>query len=126
MHSASATRRVVLWARISSTGIPGASIPPARIMNRSSLAGGHDSAFVECSRFGSSSDWRFTAVLGSSQLRIRSGRLHMLPLIGYRRNVPLACRGLLFRPWTLTDAAVSTVVADASLVADINPRVVHV
>ena len=50
----------------------------------------------------------------------------MLPLIGYGRKVSGACRGLLLRSGALVDAAVSAVVADSSLVANIDTRVVHV
>src|SRR5271157_6110189 len=51
-------------------------------------------------------------VHGSPLLRVRTGRLRMLSLNGYSRNMFLTCRGLIFSPRTRADPAIATIEAD--------------
>src|SRR5208337_3091789 len=65
-----------------------------------------------CSRLRSSSDCRFAMIHGSPLLRVRTGRLRMLSLNGYSRNMFLTCGSLIFGPRTRADPASAAVVAD--------------
>src|SRR5208337_4264057 len=53
-------------------------------------------------------------VHGSPLLRVRAGRLRMLSLNGYSRNMLLTCRDLFFRPWTRADPTIAAVEADTA------------
>src|SRR3984893_5287678 len=83
-----------------------------RVIRRSRRFGRYDGAVVKCSRLRSSSDCRFAMVHGSTLLRIRAGRLRMLSLNRYRRNMFLTCRRCFLRPGARADPTRSAVVAD--------------
>src|SRR5260370_25161228 len=73
--------------------------------------GRNDCPVVQCSRSGSSGDRGLALIHGSPQLRVGAGSLYMLSLNGYWRDVPLACRGLVFRPRARGYPTLTTVVA---------------
>jgi hypothetical protein len=88
MHRGSVTRVVVPGLRIVSPRTAGTP------MNRTSLAGGNDSALAERRTLGTGSDWRLAMIYGSSQLWIGAGSLEVLPLSGYARKMPGVYGGL--------------------------------
>src|SRR5579884_195350 len=83
---------------------------------------------AECPRLRGGGNGRHAMVHGSALLRIRAGRLLMLPLSSYGRDVPLMCHRLLLRCGTGVDSAIATVIAntvDCCAVVD-HGRVVYV
>ena len=74
-----------------------------RVIRRSRRFRRYDGAVVKCSRLRSSSDCRFAMVHGSPLLRIRAGRLRMLSLNRYRRNMSLTRRRFVLRPGARAD-----------------------
>src|ERR1039458_4959046 len=59
-------------------------------------------------------------------LRVGSGRLRMLSLSRYRRDMSLTRRSLVFRPRTRVDSTVATVIADVVLVVVPHGGVVNI
>src|ERR1039458_5084207 len=83
-----------------------------RVIRRPCRFGRHDCAIVKCSRLRSSSDCWFTMIRTSPLLRVRAGRLRMLSLNGYSRNMLLTCHSLILRRWTRADPTSAAVEAD--------------
>src|ERR1019366_2919490 len=83
-----------------------------RVIRRPCRFGRHDCAIVKCSRLRSSSDCWFTMIRTSPLLRVRAGRLRMLSLNGYSRNMLLTSHSLILRRWTRADPTSAAVEAD--------------
>ena len=84
-----------------------------RMIRRSCLLGRCHAPVAKGSRSRSSRDRRLAVVHRSALLGVIAGRLRVLSLSGYRRNVVLICRRLLFRTRPRSCSAVAAVVTDA-------------
>src|SRR5208337_4547789 len=95
-------------------------------IRRSRLFGWHRAAVVKISGPRCGCGARLAHVRRRALLRVGSGRLRMLSLSRYRRDMSLTRRRLLFRPWTRVDSTVAAVVADVVLVVVDHGRVVNI
>ena len=84
-----------------------------RVIRRSHRFRWYDCAVAKCARLRSRGNCRFAMIHGSPLLRVRARGLRMLGLNGYSRNMFLARRDLLLRPWTHVDPTIAAVVADS-------------
>src|ERR1019366_373177 len=80
----------------------------------SCLFGRYSATVIKISRPGCGCDAWLAHARRRALLRVGSGRLRMLSLSGYRRDMSLTRHRLVFRPWTRADSAVATVVADVA------------
>src|ERR1017187_1864142 len=80
----------------------------------SCLFGRYSATVIKISRPGCGCDAWLAHARRRALLRVGSGRLCMLSLSGYRRDMSLTRHRLVFRPWTRADSAVATVVADVA------------
>src|SRR5262249_26348989 len=99
--------RVVRARHVPTARVPGPS------MYRTALSSLHHAAFSEAARSRSRSNPRLAMVCRRSQIGIRSCCLHLFPLAGHRRNMPLVRCPFFLRRRARVNSAPTSVVADA-------------
>src|ERR1035437_1343611 len=94
------------------------SAPIGRSIRRSCLFGWYNAAVIKISGPGCCCDAWLAHVRRRALLRVGLGRLRMLSLSRYRRDMSLTRRGIVFGPWTRVDSTGATVVADVGFAVD--------
>ena len=108
MDSCDRLSRVVLRAPLISSAIGWG-------VRRSCFFGRYGATVIKITGSGCRCDSWLAHVRRGALLRVGSGRLRVLGLRRDRRNMSLPRCCLIFRPWTRTDPAIATVVADVVL-----------
>src|SRR5580658_3570065 len=89
----------------------GCSAIGRRVVRGSGFSRRHGIVAGELSWFGSCGDWRLAVIRRGPKFRIAPCRLYVLRLSGRRREMLIMSRSLLFRSWTRSHPAFSSVVA---------------
>src|ERR1039458_2880065 len=95
-------------------------------IRRSCLFGRYSATVIKISGPGGRCHAWLAHVRRRALLRVGSGRLRMLSLNRYRRDMSLPRRRLVFRPWTRADSTVAAVIADVVLVVVPHGGVVNI